>query len=324
MQLFPAQFPDLQTLAVGLTAALRSINRTSGAVVVLDREPTIRASTFPSEVVTCRLGHERERRLLVKYSAGQGHNCYGHRGGVPYEAKVYRHVLRPLQLTLPAFYGSYSDPTTGEVWLVIEYLEGSVRATKTAEPAMSLAAHWIGKFHAANELQLASSPMPLLNTYDVEYYTGWTRRTSLLAGRLHRRFPWLARLCERSEDMLASVMLRSPQTVIHGEYYPGNLLFREGSIYPVDWESAAIAVGEVDLASLTDRWPGEIAQEWELEYQRTRWPGGAPVDFHRTLLAARLYLQLRWLGDRPDWTTHPDELWRFEALRSAGERLALI
>jgi hypothetical protein len=92
-------------------------------------------------------------------------------------------------------------------------------------------------------------------------------------------------------------------------------------IYPVDWESAAVAVGEIDLAALTEGWPQAFVQQCELEYQRARWPDGPSTCFERRLAAARLYLQFRWLGSETD---RDPSLPRFERLRCEGERLGLI
>ena len=101
---------------------------------------------------------------------------------------------------------------------------------------------------------------------------------------------------------------------------------QDGVIYPVDWESAAIAAGEIDLASLTDRWPSSIIEQCELEYQHARWPQGAPVEFERRLTTARLYLHFRWLGELRD--AHTAHVWRFERrfedIRSLGEKLHLL
>jgi hypothetical protein len=325
-----SQYPDLPTLTAGLTCVFRGEKSTGGQVTVLDRQPAVHANTgtFPKEIVTCRGDDGRERRLLCKYGTGQGHNAYGHRGGVAYEVTVYREIIQFSQMPAPAFYGAFTNEETGEVWLILEYLDKCVRPSKALNStAMGLAAQWIGRFHAANEVRLATTQMPFLNTYNAEYYRGWVRRTSVCAGHLHARFPWLAKLCERSEDFIA-LLLAAPQTVIHGEYYPGNVLFRSGTIYPVDWEAAAIAAGEIDLASLTERWPPEFTHEMEREYQRARWPDGPPADFGRRLDAARLYLPFRWLGERPDWATHESNLRQYEpllsTLRSSGERLGLI
>jgi hypothetical protein len=58
------------------------------------------------------------------------------------------------------------------------------------------------------------------------------------------------------------------------------------AIYPVDWESAAVAAGEIDLAALTEGWPPGFVEQCELEYQRARWPEGPPTGFERRLAAA--------------------------------------
>jgi hypothetical protein len=314
-----SQLPNLQSLTVGLTSVLRS------QVTILDRQPNIFTSTFPSEIVACRVDGVSKLLLLCKYAPG-GHrdNVYGHRGGVTYEAAIYRHVLKPSQASTPTFYGIYSDMSTDDSWLVLQYLDNSVRIDKTPEPtAMSLAAGWIGQFHSANEEHFSLAPMSFLNRYNAEYYLGWARRTSLFAGHWHQRFPWLATLCECFEELVA-LLLTAPPVLIHGEYYPKNILFRTGVVYPVDWESATIAAGEIDLASLTEGWPAEIVRQCQLEYQRARWPVGSPADFERTLAAARLYLHFRWLGDRPEWTAPDSHLWRFEELRSAGAQLGVI
>jgi aminoglycoside phosphotransferase (APT) family kinase protein len=165
--------------------------------------------------------------------------------------------------------------------------------------------------------------VPLLNRYDTAYYLGWVHRTWQFAGRLQQRFPWLGTLCAGAEE-LAALLVETPPCIIHGEYYPNNILCSDAAIYPVDWESAAIAAGEIDLVSLTDRWSRNIVRQCELEYQRVRWPHGSPATFAQKLAAARLYMHFRWLGDRPEWTTHKNYLWRFEQLRSAGEQLGLI
>jgi thiamine kinase-like enzyme len=185
-----------------------------------------------------------------------------------------------------------------------------------------VAARWIGRFHAVTEARLSSTPLPFLNTYDAAYYQGWVRRTALFAEPMRPRLPWLMPLCEHSQEAIA-LLLAPPVTIIHGEYYPKNVLYREGIVYPVDWESAAIAAGEIDLACLTDRWPADTVRECQRAYQQARWPHGMPADFAQRLSAARLYMHFRWLGDRPEWTTD-QQYWRFEHLRSVGEQLGLI
>jgi hypothetical protein len=315
------EFPDLHTLIDGLSSVLNVHGSTHEHVTILERQPNSPASTFPAEIVTCRLENGRQLRLFCKYAAGRSHNASGHRGGVAYEAAVYQHILQPLKTSVPTFYGLFADATAGETWLILEYLDKTLRVKNTRRPAvLGQGAAWIGMFHRLSEAYLSLVPTSFLKRYDAEYYRGWARRTSLLAGRRHRRFPWLAALCECFEDVIP-LLLNRQLTIIHGEYYPPNILCRDGVIYPVDWESAAIAIGEIDLAALTEGWPPEFVQKCELEYRRARWPKGPSTGFERRLAAARLYLHFRWLGSETD---RDPSLWRFERLRSEGERLGLV
>jgi len=321
-----SQFPDLDTLSLGLASVFREGGVTDGEVIVLDRQPNPLARTFPTEIIRCRLGDGRELLLFCKYEAGRSHNAYGHRGGIAYEAEVYRSVLRPLEVTHPRFYGSYVDPATNDMWLILEHLEkvnsnptGGEKLSPEDKRAywcnrMGLAARWIGRFHALCTAMHSIASVPFLNTYDTEYYLGWARRAEMFAGELHKEYPWLTVAC-RHYGELVELLLSAPQVIVHGEYYKHNYLFRHGTIYPVDWESAAIGAGEIDLASLTERWPSEIVRHCELQYQQERWPEGSPTDFMQRLDAARLYLQFRWLGDQPDWTMGKHK-WRFEYMRS--------
>ena len=315
-----SQFPDHQVL----TNALSSILSGGGSdpIRILDRSP-LEEGSFLKEIVTCSFDDGTQSKFFCKYTGGFNHNCHGHRGGVAYEAAVYQNVLLPLKVTKPVFYGSHISSTSGEAMLVIEHLDDALRINKheEAEAAMTLAARWIGEFHSFNESRICDTPD--LNFYDAKYYLGWAARTAEFAGELHSTFPWLVTLCSRFEEIVPLLLVAAP-TVIHGEYYPRNILFRDGTIYPVDWESAAIGAGEIDLVTLTEAWPKEVVRECESEYRRARWPSDPPTSFERTLAAARLYLQFRWLGDQPGWTTARSALWRFEELRIAGERLGLI
>jgi len=58
-------------------------------------------------------------------------------------------------------------------------------------------------------------------------------------------------------------LLTSPPTLIHGEFYAKTVLVRRGKLFMVDWESAAIGPGEVDLAALTEgkHWRGDVARQ---------------------------------------------------------------
>jgi aminoglycoside phosphotransferase (APT) family kinase protein len=311
--------PDLDDLTLGLTTVFNTNEFARGSLNVVHRERSPYSTTFPCEIVTCRFQDGSELRLFCKYTGGVDYTGHGHRGKVEHEIAVYRDVLRPLDLSQPVFYGGYTDSQTGQHWLVLEYLDDCLRVQKV-EGAVLMAARWIARFHVANQARLATLPAALLKIYDHKYYLGWVRRTYEFAGSLHKRFPWLATLCQRSEELLPA-LTTTPRTVIHGEYYPKNILFHRGRICPVDWESAAVADGLIDLAVLTEGWGEKMSRQIELEYQQARWPNGAPTSLARLIDIARLYVHFRWLGDVAS-ATHSEQMTsRFELLLRVGERL---
>ena len=308
-----------------LNVALASVFRSNGSLrdqpSAIRRTSTPYATTFPCEVVTCRL-HDGRIRLFCKYGTKNGACSYGQRRGVNYEAAVYRHVLGPSRVSTPTFYGSYTDPNTGGTWLILEYMKRSLRAGKVPERrAMKLAARWIGHFHAANETRVAESSLSFLIHGDAAWYRGWCRRALRSARRYGLRLPWLAAVSGRLEEEIAS-LAALPRTIIHGEYYPHNIMFQAGVVRPVDWETAAIAPGEIDVATLTEGWSRSEMRDFEAEYQQARWPHGSPDHFGRNLDLARAYVQVRWLGD--DDPKKSMNMTRWNLLRDVSKRLQLI
>jgi hypothetical protein len=315
------QLPDAERLAAAVLPMV-SARLGDGAPALRERTPSEFMTSFPSEIATCELADGRRVRLLCKYGKTEAQHSHGHRGGVVYEAEVYRRVLRPLGASTPRFYGSHRDRDEF-TWLILEYLDRSHRVNKAPDEAIVLAAAWIGGFHAACEPRIDDVELSFLRRYDADYYQGWARRTlEFCAPSLERR-PWLPVLCERFGAVVEE-LLRPPLTVVHGEYYPKNILFQDHAVYPIDWESAAIGRGEIDLASLIEGWPQDIATRCVEEYERARWPQGTPDGFERRFDAARAYMILRWLGDRPYWTQLESAEHDFEQLRRTAERLELV
>src|SRR5205814_9096019 len=129
---------------------------------------------------------------------------------------------------------------------VLDRIAGASDLDQAEDPdGVVRAAAWAGRFHAALQRRLAAGPVPGLKAYDADYYRGWVRRTARYAGPWFRRFAWLRGLCDRFDEAVA-VLLAAPPTVVHGEYYPHNILVRDDAVYAVDWESAAVAAGEID------------------------------------------------------------------------------
>ena len=298
-----------------------------GPVEVVARTPHRLESFFPIEVVTCRLSDGTHRDLLLKFQSSRSHGAHGHRRGLAHEAEVYRRIIAPQEGARPRFYGTSTDES-GDTCLVLEYLDRGtqvrgIRVRRTQHAAMVIAARWIARLHGGFESAAAQDSFGFLDRYDERYFTGWVRRTLELTSGLRATRPWLPRLCERAEGLLAPLWA-GPPTAIHGEFYTNNILLCDGTIHAVDWEAAALGPGVIDLAALTEgTWPPRVVRRCERAYVRARWPHEAPPQFERDLEAARLYLHFRWLGDRREKTTAEKSSWRLEALRSTAAGLGL-
>jgi hypothetical protein len=306
-------YPDTRDLIDVLTRVY-SPNAPHGAsVVILDRHE-YKGSTFPVEIVSCLLPDGGRVQLFCKYESGRSHTGHGHRRGVSYEADVYENVLSGLRSSAPAYFGRHRDRATGDTWLFIEALEGkSIANTHRPDSILALrqAAGWIGRLHRECESRVPE--FQSITRYEAGYYRGFVDR-ALAFSRTRGDDAALLAVCHRADEFIDHLVTAQP-TLIHGEFYPGNVLCEKDRICPVDWESTAVAPGELDLASLTEGWPPPFVAECEREYAQARWPDGVPAPFQRTLCAARLYWAFRWLGDKPE---------RFDRPRKSGSALARL
>jgi thiamine kinase-like enzyme len=288
-----------------LNAALASVGDNRGPVTVIDRERSPYTTTFPVELVTCRWPDGTTARLLCKYDEydlDHSSLSHGHRGGIEYEARVYTEVLRHSASKTPAFHGFHRDGRTGERWIFLEYLDGALGVGKECRRgAMQRAAEWAGRFHAESPERYGTGFPRCINAYDREYYEGWVGRAEKITFSLRSAFPWMKRFFLEGMSEVATLLLAQPKTIIHGEFYPHNVLFQDGMVYPIDWESAAVGDGAIDLAALTEKWSDDVRTECVQSYAAARWPDGdVPGDYEAALRAARIYLCVRWLGRSRD------------------------
>ena len=325
-----AALPELPYLEQALSELITAADRDGAGLSIEHRRPNMHASTFASEIITCRLGDGRSIELLCKHADGEapGHGAAAaaHRSGLVYEGMVYQHVLRPRGYARPCCYGMHRDAASGRWTLVLEYLHSAMTACRMVHRVpLSAAAEWIGRFHSLNDHDAASIARcaAFVRRHDAAYYRQWARRAASLARPLAGRYPWFNDLCQAFCDRMADTLACQP-TLVHGEYYPNNILVHEGGIHPVDWESAAVGAAELDLAALIECWPEDDMLACRASYVAARWAGRPPGAFAPRLDAAGLFLHLRWLGERRQWTLRPGARWRFAAAKELGGRLGLI
>lgn len=293
------------------------------AIEILEREPNDETSSFPSEIVTVRLAGAQPVRLFLKHDSARAYGHYGPREDIGYEVRVYRDLLQPIGVTVPRCHGLIEDPTSGHRCVVLEYVADAIPVSRDEPPAgIYAAAAWIGRFHRLTEDWLATRPLPFLQQTGLEDALAWAARVRDFARNVGFEEPWLGSLCE-SYERLVGVLFADRPVVVHGEYYPSNILARGARIDPIDWESACIGPGETDLAALTRFWPADVANRSEQVYVASRWPRGAPRNLAQRLRAARLFEAMRQVGSHPAHMRHKAQRF-FNMLRATGRGLGVL
>jgi hypothetical protein len=245
------------------------------------------------------------------------------------EIETYRCVIGPAGIG-PRCYASVSREQPPHHWLLIEKVPG-VELWQVGDLALwEAVAEWVGRMHArfrgqATELRRAN---PHLLEHTDEWYGSWRDR-ALIALRKSGD-PRAADLAQAlaGYDGVASALAALPQTLIHGELYPANIIVVRDSqppaVYPVDWEMAATGPGAIDLAALLSGWNAASAGRLAAAYVRGTTDASArkaeglsniDLDIDR----ARLHLALQWLGWAEGWTAPPEHArdWLGEALTLA-------
>ncbi len=231
-------------------------------------------------------------------------------------------------MRLPRLLGTWTSPETGDGLLVLEYLEGCRRLAEArhAHTAMEDAARWIGEFHAYGATLAVDAGLGFLLRRDADFYRDCQKRLVETSGAAHG-LEWLYRLSDRFEVILSLVEDASP-TVIHGEYYTDNILVQDGRVFPVDWETAAIGMGEMDLVALLDGWPS-VVDRCITAYAEARGNGEDHRDILRRFTVGQLLMNVYWLSYCDCQVAAENEELaalnhRFEQLRNSARQLGVL
>ena len=148
------------------------LGRDPSTVAILARRRNVQTSTWPSEILDCRVGDDGRLRLLLKHGPGDSRNAHGHPVGPAYEAMVYETVLAPAGLAHP-FLGSVHPPGSHSMCLVLEYLDRGWWRMNLAEDLRAIVrvAAWLGAFHGTATAR-AGALAGALNVYDAELLRG--------------------------------------------------------------------------------------------------------------------------------------------------------
>jgi hypothetical protein len=248
------------------------------------------------------------------------------------EIEVYESLLPAARLGTPVCYGTGVDESLRRYWLFIEHVTGRELYQIGDFEIWREAAAWLARLHAHYFVDFARvRGASHLVDCDEAFYRLWIERAIAFAhdGTARARLNWLA----KRYDAIVERLLGLPTTLLHGEFYPSNVLVAdlpcERRICPVDWEMAARGPGLIDLAALTaGNWDDDqrtaLAQAYRDTWQAHGLPIDAPQDFGMALDCCRIHLAVQWLGWSSEWAPPPEHRhnWLGEALRLA-ERLSL-
>ena len=298
----PGTPPARAALRRGLEQVLAAEIAARGAFRITSRRPSPRSSTYLAEIVRVRFADGSTERLLCKYSSGVEIDPTSPHRGLVHEAAVYEKVLREAPVSLPHVWGSFHDARTGDFALVMRFYDDGLSSAQAVDEGGTIAAvRWLAALHAWAETRIDAPEWRILDRYNADYYLRWLDRTRELARPFEAEYPWLEVVAKAYRNRIPLLEAATP-TLLHGEFTTRNAFWAEDRIMPVDWETAAIGPGEIDLAVFTFDWELDDIRELEAAYVDARWNGRAPADFAATLLAARLYVGFHWIfsGSRTD------------------------
>jgi aminoglycoside phosphotransferase (APT) family kinase protein len=325
---------DDASLHAALETALAARFGEAAGLVAVERRACPYRTSFPLEELDVELRGGPRLRIMLK-DLSHGSLAPDAARAKPRslhdplrEIRVYRELLDGAGLGTPEFYGESTDPSTGRHWLFIENVEGDVLWQVGELVTWGAAAGWLADLHS--RFAGVASGFGFLPRYDRPLWRRWIDRAVTFA-RDDGASGWTAEERERvlllaaSYDQVVDRLAALPQTVIHGEFYPSNVLVGHGSdpatrrIAPIDWEVASIGPGLVDLAALTTGWDTPDSAGIEAAYREQHEPQTGGQTFAEALAACRLHLAVQWLAWEPSWSPpeEHDRDWLAEAEREA-------
>jgi hypothetical protein len=216
----------------------------------------------------------------------------------------------------------------GGHWLLMEWV-GSVDLGQVGSRTVWCeSASRLARMHAWGESRVADlSRGSPVRWDDPALHVQWARRAAA-----ERNDP-LAPLW-RQYQVVADRLAAMPKTLVHGDLNASNVLVNragdETRIRFIDWETAGVGPGLIDLASLTSgrlpqRHGAEMVAAYRVGLAGSRLGSLSAAEFDHALDWCRLALAVQWLGWSPGWSpprAHAHD-WRAEAMTLA-RKLGLL
>jgi thiamine kinase-like enzyme len=253
------------------------------------------------------------------------------------EITTYEAVLRDRGLGTATCYGSVHAAATERHWLFLERVTGPMLWQVGRLEAWEQAGRWLARLHSefanagvsskctdypyrhstqeGDRIPPNGKRFAHLLQHDEAFFRIWVDRAEAFLRHRHTKTSVKTRrkfrhLADRY-DRLVGRLMELPRTLVHGEFYPSNIIVGRTEnghrICPVDWELAGIAPSLIDLAALTaGNWAADEQERMIAAYRdalepTNHWPPPLP-ELIEAVECCRLHWAVRWLGWASDWS----------------------
>ncbi len=296
-------------------------------VSIRSRAPYVYRSSFGLEELDVNLADGRALNLIFKDIGRESMTDEARRLKPVFlyeplrEIRTYQNILEGSELGAPKLYGAIVDSRIPRYWLFLEKVPG-VELYQVGElETWHQVVRWLATLHDRFSPRAAdlADTVPFVRHSRVYYRVWLDRAGELLKSRDLEAVETTARLIDRCEKAIDRIA-RLPVTLIHGEFYPSNILIDSSGpelrVSVVDWEMAGIGSGLMDLAALVSgQWSEDERRTLVMAYFSARQDLSGDLDLRKVttdLECCRLYLAVQWLGwfgkRQPYWEHRHDWL----------------
>ena len=296
-----SQLPDDDALEYALSTIFSKKFQKVLIVSILERINNISSSSHPSEIVTCEDDSKKKYQLFLKYELKSFVDISKHKQDLFYEDSIYRYALSQMEISTPNYFGSYSFQGEELLLMVLDYIPGIIEFSKSTDPdSIYKATHWLADFHNQSNILYLNRDLTFIKKLDLDYFQYWssTAKDIIEQSNFGKDYKWLLELID-IYDSECDQLLISDFVMIHGEFYPQNVMTKNDKFFPIDWQTAAIGPAEIDLAALTDNWPQNVKDKCIQEYLSFSGSTENYMQVKNKVKLARIYLGLLWLCTFP-------------------------
>jgi len=284
----------------------------------MSRHPARYATSHRLDEIEVRPPGEPPRHLMAKHLGRRALSEAGRLAKPPAldcterELVVYRDILAGASLDTPALIGGWADH--GEGALVVERVEGSPLSEVGDFRTWMATSRWLARMHATFAEDLPETPLsgPRLSLvrYQRDLLSAAGRRGLCRANERGLGSPQVRAALARGHEQAVLTLTSVAPTLVHGDFYPSNIVVSGDRIAVVDWELAGTGPGQLDLAALVaGGWDEEQRHALTRAYHDEATALGPAEPFSVLMQHVRLailHLSLRWLGSSPGWEVPAD------------------